>query len=186
LPIESGVLIELLNIKVKTFWKVLIGGVLLLQILFVFLCGVGLIYKTDKFVTFALGLVSILFAFLFTFKVKELVNQTILLTDKGLFFSMLKCEEYPGIIPWEHIQLISTGDRLYKSRYIKVLFREGITLKRNGFMNLLGLKPRSYIVLSVYIFSQTSYEIAETLNHIRLNRKKLIKQATNKSLKQDK
>jgi len=185
LPIEFGVLIELLNIKVSTFWKIFIGGVFLLAALFVFLCGFWLIYKADKFIVFAFGVAFITFSIVFAFAVKNLVNQKILLTDKGIYFSMLKCEEYTNQIPWEHIQLISTGDWLYKSSYIKIFLREGFTVKRTGFIKLLNLKPRNYIVLSVYIFSETSYEIAEKINHIRLKRKKLVKQATNKNLKRD-
>jgi hypothetical protein len=180
LPTEFGVLIKLLNIKVSIFWKILIGGGFLLAALFIFLCGAWLTYKADNFIVFAFGLAFITFSIIFAFAVKNLVNQKILLTDKGIYYSMPKCEEYPNQIPWEHIQLISTGDWLYKSRYIKIFLREGFTVKRTGLMNLLNLKPRNYIVLNVYIFSETSYEIAEKINHIRLKRKKLVKQATNK------
>ena len=148
---------------------------------FVLFCGVMLLYTASKTLTVAIGFLFVVVAVILFAATKKALTQKIVLTEKGLIASFPSNTE----VPWEQIQGFSTGDSILKSRFLKVSLIHGKTVEVKRLWGLLTPKYKDFILLNVYIFSETSNELAKQFNYIRVNKRKLVKAATNKPIKQD-
>jgi hypothetical protein len=138
-----------------------------------------LLITANKTVTVAIGCLFVVVSFFLFVATRKALTQEIIVTDKGLKASFPSHTE----VPWEQIQGFSTGDSIFKSRFLKVCLADGKTVEVKRFWGALTPKYRNFILLNVYIFSETSEELAKHFNHIRLNKRKLVKAATNKAFK---
>ncbi|MCP4323827.1 MAG: hypothetical protein GY787_18620 [Alteromonadales bacterium] len=114
------------------------------------------------------------------------VNNAVLVTDKGLKFTYLNCKEYQNEIPWEHIDSISDGTWKHGTRFVKIDLKHDLIITKNSFLSFFSASaPKGYYLWNVYFLPELSTQIAEKINHVRMNRIRLAKSATNKAFKRN-